>query len=130
MAGMDAQTGRPLAGWDHVLQSLVIIFSTRIGERVMRRWFGSNVPGMLGRNMTPPTYLRFLTALYTAVTLWEPRYRIIRISVLTAERDGATGLLIEGEYMPRGHLGDFTVERPASVRLAANDNGSFVAEAA
>lgn len=126
MAGMDARTGRPLAGWSHVLQSLEVIFTTRIGERVMRRWFGSNVPAMLGRLMVPATYLATFTAIYTAVSLWEPRYRITRFRVLSAERDGRTGIQIDGDHMPRGHLGDFTVEQPRSVLIGFGEAGMEV----
>jgi uncharacterized protein len=108
MAGMNARTGKLLTGWPHVVQSLGVIFSTRIGERVMRRWFGSAVPGLLGENLTPATFLRFFSAIYAAVELYEPRFRIIKVTPLYAERDGRAGLQIDGEYRPRGHLGDFT----------------------
>ena len=36
--GMDRYTGKVLTGWDHVIQSMLVIFSTRFHERVLRRW--------------------------------------------------------------------------------------------
>src|SRR5688500_5466382 len=77
--GIDRRTGRPLAGWPHVLQSLEVIFTTHFGERVMRRWFGSFVPNILGEKMVPSTTLKFWTAVCTAIDTWEPRYKITKI---------------------------------------------------
>ena len=51
--GFDAMTGRILTGWDHVLQSLSDIFTTGFGERVIREWYGSFVPTLLGQLITP-----------------------------------------------------------------------------
>ncbi|WP_336801717.1 GPW/gp25 family protein [Kaistia sp. MMO-174] len=107
--GVDRRTGRLLTDWDHVLQSLEVIFSTRFGSRVMRRWFGSNIPVLLGRNMVPETFLRFYAALGVALTQ-EPRVELIRVSPLSVTRTGRAGFLVELHYRPRGHLGDFTVE--------------------
>ena len=108
MAGMDAATGLPLDGWPHVLQSIGQIIATRFGERVMRPWFGSAVPGLLGQLQTPQTVLRFFSAVTVALELWEPRFKVKRLRVLDAARDGRAGLWMEGEYRPRGHLGDPT----------------------
>ncbi|NBO96416.1 MAG: phage baseplate protein, partial [Betaproteobacteria bacterium] len=41
MLGINAQTGQPLAGIDHLRQSIRDILTTRIGTRVMRRDYGS-----------------------------------------------------------------------------------------
>jgi phage baseplate assembly protein W len=120
MAGMNARTGKPLAGWPHVVQSLGVIFSTRIGERVMRRWFGSAVPALLGQNLTTQTFLKFFSAIYAAVELYEPRFRITKVTPVFVERTGRAGLRIEGEYRPRGHLGDFTVAGAGTLLLASN----------
>lgn len=116
MTGMDRRTGRSLGGWDHVVQSLEVIFSTRIGERVMRRSFGSDVPALLGEPLSEPTALRFFTAIIVAIELWEPRYRVRQVAIEPAQnspealRAGRLRLAIIGEYRPRGHLGDPTPE--------------------
>ena len=110
--GIDRTTGKVLSGWPHVVQSLEVIFSTRFGERVMREWFGSMVPAMLGENLTPATVLRTKLAIWVAIETWEPRFRIAQITSLSVNRQGQYRLEMEGEYRPRAHLGDFTVEGP------------------
>lgn len=113
--GIDRETGRLLSDWDHVVQSLGVIFTTRIGDRVMRRVFGSAVPGLLGRNLTPPTILRFYTAIVVAVDLWEPRFRV-RLITYPGEtnsvanlQQGRFGFRLYGDYRPNALDGDFTV---------------------
>ncbi|WP_404291548.1 GPW/gp25 family protein [Microvirga sp. RSM25] len=114
--GFDRRTGKPMSGWDHVLQSLEVIFTTPLGSRVMRRTFGSAVPALLGRPINRATVLRFATAIIVAVELWEPRFRIRQISFARTQntpdklRLGGLSMQIVGQYRPRGHLGDVTPE--------------------
>jgi len=115
--GMDRYTGRMLTGWDHVIQSMLLIFSTRFHERVLRRWVGSYVPHLIGQNATENTIAHFYWAICTSVDLWEPNYHIQRVrvakradgSLLTSPEELRTGKLttsMDGTYMPRGHLGN------------------------
>lgn len=115
--GMDRNTGARLDGWAHVAQSLGDIFTTRYGERVMRRYYGSLVPRLLGENMVPETYLRFFAAVGVALEQ-EPRVRLLQVTPLSVDRDGRSGIRIELEYRPRGHLGDFTPEGRKRVALS------------
>lgn len=115
MAGVDRRTGRPLAGWPHVEQSLRVIFETHVGARVMRRGFGSAVTAILGRNMTLAEILRFKTLVIVAIELWEPRFRVAfchaRLDNTTEDmKRGIFGMSVEGSHIPRGHLGDPTPE--------------------
>ncbi|RWX72591.1 GPW/gp25 family protein [Mesorhizobium sp. M2A.F.Ca.ET.039.01.1.1] len=117
--GIDRETGLPLSGWPHVEQSIRVIFTTYFGTRVMRRWFGSLVPALLGENINPSTLLRFFTAIYAGLS-FEPRFALTRIQVLSEAdelRSGKLRLEIEGQYRPRGHLGDFTTDRTARMIL-------------
>jgi len=119
--GINRLTGRPISGWSDVIQSLAVIFTTRFGERVMRRWFGSDVPGLLGRNLVPSTILKFWAAIAIAVELWEPRFKFTQITPLGSDvewREGKIGFRIDGIYRPRGHLGDFTPAGPRSFTVA------------
>jgi phage baseplate assembly protein W len=106
-SGVDRETGKGLVGWAHVEQCLGVIFTTQFGERVMREWFGSLVPVMLGRNMTPQEILPFWTAIWTAIDTWEPRFKVTQVTPLDLNRLGHLSLQIEGVFRPRGHLGDF-----------------------
>jgi phage baseplate assembly protein W len=112
--GIDRETGKLLAGWPHVMQSLLVIFTTHFGERVLRRWFGSFVPKLLGQNMVPSTVLKFFTAICVAIDLWEPRYKVTSIVPYGSPeqlRTGEIGFSIEGVYRPRALSGDLTPER-------------------
>jgi phage baseplate assembly protein W len=115
--GMDRTTGRVLTGWDHVIQSMLVIFSTKYHERVLRRWCGSFVPHLIGENANEATICRFYWAIATSIDLWEPNYRIQRVrvgkrsdgSILTSPEELRTGHLttsMDGVYRPRGHLGN------------------------
>jgi len=120
--GIDRTNGKITSGWGHVQQSLYVIFTTKFGERVMRRWFGSYVPALLGRNMTNPTILRFWTAICVAIDSWEPRFRVTKIVPLASPaqlRSGAIGFAIVGIYYPRGHLGDYSISIPKTVNLGS-----------
>lgn len=127
--GLDRRTGRVLTGFDHVVQSIEVILGTQIGERVMRRTFGSVVPRLLGENLVPPTVLRFFTAIIVAIELWEPRYAIVQIEIRPelnegeALRDGRLRLALVGEYRPRAHLGDPTPESVRTISVSAGEAG-------
>jgi uncharacterized protein len=131
MADIDAVTGQPLTGFDEVVQSLGKIFSTRIGERVMRRWFGGVGAQLLGRLMTPRSILIFRTAVAVSIDLYEPRFKVgrIRLDGNTTEeiRLGRLTMVIEGTYRPRAHLGDFRAEQVRFLRLAIDRSGFQVA---
>jgi len=128
--GVDRYTGKMLTGWDHVIQSMLLIFSTRYHERVLRRWAGSFVPHLIGENATETTIMRFYWAIATGLDLWEPNYRIQRVrvgtradgSILTSAEELRTGRLTtssEGVYRPRGHIGDNSPEGRRSVGLVS-----------
>jgi phage baseplate assembly protein W len=108
--GLDAETGGTLTGWLHVEQSLRDIFTTGFGERIMREWYGSFVPALLGRLITPSEVTPTFAAICSAIEQWEPRYRVTQILVQRATRDGRFEFFLDGEYRPRATFGDFTVE--------------------
>jgi uncharacterized protein len=128
--GMNRYTGKMLTGWDHVVQSMLLIFSTRYHERVIRRWVGSFVPHLIGDNATETTITRFYWSIANGLDLWEPNYRIQRVRVgkrddgssLTSTDELRTGHLttsMEGVYRPRGHLGDGSPEVRRAVGLVS-----------
>lgn len=109
--GLNAETGGTITGWSHVLQSLQDIFTTNFGARIMREYYGSFVPSLLGRATINRTEAPlFLSAVATAILQWEPRYHITAIRVDEVSRDGTIGIVIEGEYRPRATYGDLTAE--------------------
>ena len=109
--GLNAQTGGTIFGWDHVLQSLQDIFTTSFGVRIMREYYGSFVPVILGRtNINRQEAPLFLSAVATAILQWEPRFHITTIRIEDASRDGVLSVRLEGEYRPRATYGDLRPE--------------------
>lgn len=127
---IDAASGADIRGWQHVLQCLHTIFTTRFGERVIREWYGSMVPRFLGENLTTRTVVPFFAAIASAIEQWEPRYRITRIVPESVGRDGHLRVMIEGEYRPRALLGDFTPEGARRVALGVTPTNQITVEAA
>lgn len=113
MAGIDRVTGQLLDNYSSALQSVALIFVTRIGERVMLRHFGAGMVELLGRRMKPSLFAAMQVLIVAAIDLWEPRFRVRRVlfsGSVDQIRLGAAGIDFEVDWRPRGHLGDFTVE--------------------
>lgn len=132
--GMDRRTGKMLIGWDHVVQSLEVMFVTPYHQRPLRRWVGTLIPHLLGDNATMRTVARFYWAVITAIDLWEPNFRIQKVNVdqrgdntslTSAEelRAGHMTLQTFGVYRPRAHLGDPTPETRRSIGLVGRGYG-------
>ena len=114
MTGMSNGTGRTLESRQHLAQSIADVLTTPIGSRVMRREFGGGIAELLGRLMTPALFAAWRQLVATAIDLWEPRFRVRKVMLdgsAEALRLGSAHMTIEAEFRPRGHLGDFTVER-------------------
>ena len=121
--GMDAATGKMLTGWDHVLQSIDTVFTTQFGERVIREWFGSLVPNLLGRNLTVREVLPYFAAIVAAIEQWEPRFRVTKIVPIEVTRGGSFKFEMIGVYRPRALQGDYTAEGQRRVGGYVTDAG-------
>lgn len=109
MSGLNRHTGKELGGWQHLQQSLVDLFTTPIGTRVMRRDYGSAVPDLIDRPQGLDMVLEVTLAMGEALEKWEPRFRLSRVAIEQASPDGSMTIFVKGDYFPRGHLGDFTI---------------------
>jgi phage baseplate assembly protein W len=135
MAGVNRHTGKLLDGWPHVVQSIMVIFTTGFGERMLRRWFGSSVPQLLGNSLTEATVVSFFTAIVTSLEVRErdtglprePRFKLTKITPKKVDRSGELRIEIAGIYMPRGHLGDFTPEDVRSITITQGATGNLIA---
>lgn len=125
MAGIDAVTGKPLAGLDHVIQSIGKIFSTPQASRIMREYFGNPGLRLLGENLTEDTILRWWTVTWACLVLFEPRFRVKYCKLIKADRLGAIEVLMVGEYRPLAHL-DFVQAR---LYVSLSDGGVNIREA-
>jgi hypothetical protein len=97
---MNAETGAPIEGAEHLAQSIGDILSTPIGSRVMLRDYGSLIPELLDQPRNAATKLQLLAAGAVAIARWEPRYRLARIQIAEGEGGGAVAEL-EGEFLER-----------------------------
>lgn len=132
MAGIDRRTGKVISNLESAYQGVEVILATRIGSRLMRREFGAGIIELLGRKMTPALFAAFQSLIATAIDLWEPRFVVRRILVSGSAEElrlGRAGIIIEADYRPRGHLGDFRVERVVNFNIGLT-NGSFSVGAA
>lgn len=121
--GIDRVTGGTVIGWEHVLQSIGDILTTTFGQRVIREWYGSTVPGLLGRLITPSEVVPFYAAIAAALEQWEPRFRIVEFQPVEVTRSGQLHVFLVGDYRPRAHLGDFTSEGARRVEFFAGSEG-------
>lgn len=115
--GVDRETGKLLTGFAHCLQSLLVIFTTRINTRLMRLSFGSDIPALVDRPQARETFARLYNAMTQAVLDWEPGFRIRYFNVVDASPEGAATIELTGVYYPRGHLGDYSVAEDATMRF-------------
>lgn len=118
MAGMDRNTGALISGWDDILQSIRMILSTEIGERIMRRDFGSHVPTLLDTPQNMPTLVDVYVTIVEALEpheiagrqYGEPRFALTGI-VPDGDESGTLTIALQGIEFPRGHMGDFANAR-------------------
>ncbi len=100
-AGMDRNTGKKIDGLAHLRQSVMDIFTTKIGWRVMRRPYGSNVPGLVDHPMNAFLVTELYSTLAQALVLWEPRLRLRRLNANFKEfASGRVFLTMTGFYVP------------------------------
>lgn len=81
---------------EDIRQSLQIILSTRLGERIMRSDFGTNLYNMVYHNMDLTARTQLRAAIEKAVLYWEPRITLNNVSFDTSEeRSGKLSILLE-----------------------------------
>ncbi len=122
--GIDRATGAVLVGWPHVAQSIVNIVTTELGERVQRRDFGSNVPGLIDRPQNQETMLEFFIAVAEALEprqmansiYGEPRFQVEQILV-DVETPGKMIVAMTGIYLPEGHKGRISGAQRQQLRI-------------
>lgn len=99
MIGMNAATGKPLEGIDHLAQSVGDIIGTPLGTRVGRRWYGSHVPELLDQPDNDRTRLALVAAGALALQRQEPRLRATRITIERGDVAGAGVMRIVGKRL-------------------------------
>ena len=99
MQGMNAKTGKPLQGIEHLKQSITDILATPIGSRVMLRHYGSRLPFLLDQPVNANLVTEIQASVVEALEKFEKRVSISRVTVDTVS-GGQVNLTIEGFYLP------------------------------
>lgn len=107
MNGMNATTGKPLSGVDHLRQSIADILSTPIGTRIGRRDYGSLLPELIDQPANPATRIRIYAATALALLRWEPRLRVTRVQ-LNQRGTSSFEIQIDGIRTDASRLNFFT----------------------
>jgi phage baseplate assembly protein W len=68
-------------GQRDVQEAIKIVLGTRVGERIMRPTFGSEVSGLLFEPATPGTAARLADAIKDSLSQWEPRIDVLQVTV-------------------------------------------------
>ncbi|UAA38214.1 GPW/gp25 family protein [Paraneptunicella aestuarii] len=103
MNGMNKETGQLLKGHAHLKQSITDILTTPLGSRVMRRDYGSRLFELVDAPSNEANITEFYAATAEAIEQWEPRLKLLNISVTNAENGHITIDLV-GEYLPDGEV--------------------------
>ena len=115
--GINARTGKLLAGPAHLAQSLGKIWHTRVGTRVMRLAFGADLRSLLSEDLTPAIALLIYNEMVASAARWEPEYQLTQLQLVTLTDGGALGIRHGGIYFPEGRFGNF--ERAVDLGLHA-----------
>lgn len=92
--GLDAETGRAIAGEAHLRQSIRDILTTPIGSEVMARDYGAGLFERVDTPMTLGLTADIVSDSAIAIAAFEPRVRLDRVVVLSASA-GALDLDLE-----------------------------------
>ena len=95
---MNRNTGKPLSGEEHLTQSLQVLLSTPIGSRVMLPGYGSDLTELVDDPITDSGKLRTYKAITNAITQWEPRFIVKRITAISRDIEGKLTISLNGTY--------------------------------
>lgn len=112
MNGMDRSTGKPLAGADHLEQSIGDILGTPLGTRLGRREYGSLVPQLLDQPNNELGRLRIYAATALALLRQEGRARITRVAVSAGAEPHQVIVTITGRRSDAPGRPSFSISSP------------------
>jgi phage baseplate assembly protein W len=124
-SGFDQKTGKIITGPTHLAQSLGKIWHTRIGTRIMRLSFGSDLRSLLAEDLSPALALLLYNEMVASAARWEPEYRITQLQLVRMTEGGTLGIRHGGLYYPEGRFGNYDkavvlgLSAASAVRFAA-----------
>lgn len=114
---MDRTTGSTITELDHIKQSIGDILGTRIGSRLARREYGSNVPDLIDEPFSGATTLRLYAATAMALMRWEPRLRLTRVQLQRGNEASTAVLDLEGSRVDTNEA--ITLQVPLALGASA-----------
>ncbi|HEY9092041.1 GPW/gp25 family protein [Parasphingorhabdus sp.] len=97
MIGLSKSTGKALDGNAHLIQSIADILSTPIGTRIMRRDYGSLIFDLIDRPLNTATRSLVHAASAIAISRWEPRLKLRKVTMDGEPASGRLSITIEGD---------------------------------
>lgn len=94
--GMSQVNGKAIADTDHLRQSVRDILLTPQGSRIARREYGSLLSELIDQPQNPALRLQVMSAVYVALSRWEPRLTLDAISIST-NFDGSMVVELSGQ---------------------------------
>jgi len=101
MIGTDRNTGKLIAGIDHLRQSFQDLLTTPKGTRIMRADYGSDLPRLVDLPVNGELILDIITETAVAIMNWEPRFKVATVKVTTITESQVI-LAVSGKYLPDG----------------------------
>ncbi|ELS8099707.1 TPA: GPW/gp25 family protein [Escherichia coli] len=113
--GMSQGNGRAITDTDHLRQSVRDILLTPQGSRIARREYGSLLSELIDQPQNPALRLQVMSAVYVALSRWEPRLTLDSITINTSF-EGSMVVELTGKHNNGA---------PVSLSVSAGaDNGS------
>ncbi|NQF23029.1 baseplate assembly protein [Enterobacter hormaechei] len=94
--GMSQGNGRAITDTDHLRQSVRDILLTPQGSRIARREYGSLLSELIDQPQNPALRLQFMSAIYVALSRWEPRLTLDSITI-NSSFDGSMVVELTGK---------------------------------
>jgi phage baseplate assembly protein W len=99
MIGTDERTGKLIRGAPYLRQSIRRVIRTPKKSMPMHRWFGADLVGFIGENITEEALLDLTSAVTDALALGLPGLKLETLSEVTEE--GLTTFTLSGSYENR-----------------------------
>ncbi|ELV3371946.1 GPW/gp25 family protein [Enterobacter cloacae] len=94
--GMNQDNGKAISDADHLRQSVRDILLTPQGSRIARREYGSLLSALIDQPQTPALRLQVMSAVYVALSRWEPRLTLDSITI-SSSFDGSMVVELTGK---------------------------------
>jgi phage baseplate assembly protein W len=96
---MNRQTGRAIDDSAHIAQSIGDILTTRLGTRLMRREYGSQLVDLIDQPGNAATLLLCYAAIAMSLMRWEPRIQLSRVQLTGLDMAGRCAIELEATHI-------------------------------